>query len=188
MKTRIMLTIALCIAFNGCNRPNDCSEEAANNYGRPRRSPMLYNTEYMSLSELVSQYWQVVDGDTLRLEGYLVQTGNEDYGYHLKLCKHSPDSTVNSKAVRIYSDFYKSGGNELIISKRDGIPNTYGTSNIGSSTPFMDDVCNDTLKYKISKVEGIVHFTYHPSQVFCRDLCYLYVPNWEEQFRNIINQ
>ncbi len=129
MKTTKMLTIALlCIAFNGCNRPNDCSEEAANNYGRPRRDPILFNTEYMTLSEFINHYWQVADGDTLRLKGYLVHTWSEQYNYHLDLCKNPKDTCKNSKSVASY--FYNSGGYALPISKKDGLPNTYGASNV----------------------------------------------------------
>lgn len=188
MKTRIILAaMLLCIAFTKCNKPNDCSEEAENNYGRPVRTPTLYNTEYMTLSDFINQYWQVADGDTLRLKGYLVHTFSEQYNYHLDLCKTPADTIINRKSVASY--FYSSGGYALPISKKDGLPNTYGSCNVGSSVPYMDDTCYDTLKNKLVEIEGIVHFTYHGSQVFCEEgLCYLYVADWDSQLNNILNQ
>ncbi|MBR4773113.1 MAG: hypothetical protein IK010_01630 [Bacteroidales bacterium] len=192
MKTKyiLMFTVLACLALAGCNRWNDCSEERANNYGRLGRPPRLYSTEHLLLSDFTQQYWQLVDGDTLRLEvylrQYLRQNGNDEDGYFLYLYGTPPDSGQNTKNSIPASD-YLSGRKCIIVSPRDSV-SPYNKKEIKRDVPYMTEDCYDTLKNRLCKVEGIIRFVHVGNVEICEEEVYLFIPDWDSQLNQILTQ
>ena len=179
MKTKyLILLVALgCLAFACCDwDPGSCADEAAINYGRPQRVPILFNTEYISMYDFNKQYMQIVEGDTLRLMGYLVHGGTDEIGYAISLCS-SPEAVYNKST---YHD-YPAAGAEFIRIKANG--------SYRRGTPYIPEDCYDTLKYKLCKIEGLIQFNHlESSEVSCIEFSYLNVGDWDECFNRIIDQ
>ena len=189
-KQFIMYGVIFFLFCIGCNQWNDCSEERANNYGRPGRTPRLYSTEHLLLSDFTQQYWQLVDGDTLRLEvylrQYLRQNGNDEDGYFLYLYGTPPESGQSTKNSIPASD-YLLGQKCIIVSPRDSVY-PYRKKEIKRDAPYMTEDCYDTLKNRLCKVEGIIRFVHNGSVGVCEESVYLYIPDWDRQLSQILTQ
>ncbi len=184
----ISFAATMSLLYASCNKWNDCSEERANNYGRPSRNPKLYNTVYMTLSEFSESYWMLVDGDTLRLTGYLRQyrrqNGDDEDGYFLYLHSFPLDSVYGSKDTKPRPD-YRDGVEVLITQKN--IRDLYNKREVRSIDPYVTEDCYDTLKYRLCEIEGVVRFPHFSDVQFCREAVYLYISDWEEQLNHILN-
>ena len=188
----VLMAATLSLLFASCNKWNDCSKEEANNYGRPTRLPRLYSSTYMLLSDFTTDYWQLVDGDTLRLEVYLHQyhrqDGSDADGYYLSLYGTPQNSVQNAKDSRPSSDYIYGEKKILVSPKVVGDPYVY--KNIKRMTPYIPEEYYDTIKNRICKVEGVIYFPHFEDVQFCREVCYLHIPDtdWDEQINHILNQ
>ena len=161
MKKKVVLIAAilslLCI---GCNQWNDCSKERENNYGRQERAACLYSPTHILLSDFTQQYWQLVDGDTLRLSVYLHQyhrqNGDDEDGYYLYLHGVPIEREQNTKSVS--SDYFY--GEKMLVASPKVVRDPYNKKEVKKETPYITQECYDTLKYKICNVEGIIHFVH----------------------------
>lgn len=178
------VTVIVCMVFIGCTKWTNCSEEAKHNYGRPQRQPSLYGSEYLTLDNFTNHYWEIVDGDNLRMKGYLYQAKIEQNRYYLYLYPSPMEEAPTAKYFRPTPDYLYDDKQKILISPKEGIRDIYdGTAT--SSIPFLTEECYDTLKYKMCKIEGIIHFTHLKGDDFaCREQCYLYVPNLGEQIND----
>lgn len=190
MKNGLLVLIAAIISLLciGCNQWNDCSEEKENNFGRSERSGCLYSSTHILLSDFTQQYWQLVDGDTLRLRAYLHQyqrqNGNDEDGYFLYLCGVPIDIVQSAKNV---SSDYLHGRKMIVVSPRE-VRDPYNKKEVKRDTPYITKECYDTLKYKLCNVEGIIHFPHFADVELCIEQCYIHIPDWDYQLSQLIEQ
>ena len=184
MKTKnvIIHTVLVCMVFSGCTKLADCA--SMDEYiGRVNRLPVKYNSNYFSLDEFAAHYSKVVDGDTLRLKGRLVQDGNDSWGYRLWLFSFDSNNTVGSKEIDFVT-FY-SQRQVLLSTESENLGDINGPVR---KTPYLTEECYDTIKNTEFEFEGIIHFCRQRSPGECTEQCYLYIGDWDKWFDRIIDQ
>ena len=188
-KKYILMSIAvLCAVIAGCDRRSDCSQEREVNYGRALRPPRFYSSTYMVLSDFTEHYWDLVDGDTLRLKAYLRQVhrqnGDAADGYYLSLHGTPLDNEQSTKGI--ISDYIEH--EKMIIVSPRVTMDPYYLKYIVRDIPYVTEDCYDTLKRRLCEVEGIIRFVHYGDVGYCAEACYLLVSDWDNQLSHILNQ